>query len=321
MVINMPRVSYTSQILKATQGFLTASSELLLYWLFFSGELMSAGRSTGGVMRASEKASRMVDELDRDALQRTLYYLKQKGLVEYARDKTSQISITSDGREKLRQKFPTYFTQRSWDGKIYLVTYDIPEKRRRYRDLLREYLQRLGCALLQQSVWVAVYDPREILREWTTKHQFEEQVIVSDVGRDGSIAGKTIPELVSQLYDLDFVDEQYRLFIQRYQDKEELTQDEQWELNLDWVYCVELDPQLPFALLPAGFSGEETYELYNRLAEASLETLMVKDLPDIWEENERKHSREATRGRYEDVRDILALRYTHSDFLRDLEST
>lgn len=325
----MGRATYTQKILQASNGFLAASTELLLYWLFLTLKLTSAGRSSGGVMRAVQETNEMVDGLDKSSVKRSLYYLKEKGFIQSAVDKVYDVSLTQTGKEKLRQKFPTYFAKRSWDGKIYLVTYDIQEKRRQFRDLLREQLKRLGCARLQRSVWVSVYDPRAILREWADSHNFREQVVVSDVGRDGSIAGKSIPEIISALYDLNYVDSEYRQFIHKYEnlDVSDLDITDQWQLNMDWATCVELDPQLPFSLLPSDFSGQEAYELYRKLSRASLEDLLRSvdndgddNETNIWQENYRRYLREKARSRHE-VNPVLENRFTRTDFVREIEST
>ena len=48
-------------------------------------------------------------------------------------------------------------TPTSWDGKWRVVVFDIPDKKRRARDALREKLQKMHFYPLQKSVWVHPY--------------------------------------------------------------------------------------------------------------------------------------------------------------------
>jgi len=52
---------------------------------------------------------------------------------------------------------------KKWDGKYRIIIFDIKEKRRRTRDMLRVWLVHLGFVRLQQSVWVHPYECQEII--------------------------------------------------------------------------------------------------------------------------------------------------------------
>jgi len=281
-------------VLKISGGFLTATADVLLCWLFMTLD-PPRGRSPRAVYEAVQRADKRVGSINYEVIRRSFYYLKQKGLIVTAADKLSKLTLSEAGKKRIAQKFPVYLTARPWDKKIYLVTYDIPETHKKQRDLLRDYLRRLGCAMYQRSVWVSAYDPRGVLQEWAKLYGFEDAVVVSDVGQDGSIGGKTIIELIDTLYDLGSVDREYRLFIDKYGRLGDSVEVNQWQLNLDWAGVVEVDPQLPFSLLPSGFSGDRAYSLYRSLEGISMEDVMKGSSP--WEESERKHVREQARRR------------------------
>ncbi|MFH1750037.1 MAG: CRISPR-associated endonuclease Cas2 [bacterium] len=46
------------------------------------------------------------------------------------------------------------FELKDWDGKWRILAFDIPEKKRRIREKLREYLIILGFKLIQKSIWI-----------------------------------------------------------------------------------------------------------------------------------------------------------------------
>src|SRR3989337_1644773 len=95
--------------------------------------------------------------------------------------------ITKEGRKRLRRLIPRYDEKRVWDGRMHLVTYDIPERRYSDRQLLRMYLKKIGCGRLQDSVWITPYNPVDIIRAFVEKHDLAGTVIVSDMGDGGAI--------------------------------------------------------------------------------------------------------------------------------------
>ncbi|MEK7144377.1 MAG: CRISPR-associated endonuclease Cas2 [Patescibacteria group bacterium] len=60
-------------------------------------------------------------------------------------------------REKNEQK------PKRWDGRWRVVLFDIPERRRRVRNLLRAFMQEFGLVRLQDSVWIYPYDCEDII--------------------------------------------------------------------------------------------------------------------------------------------------------------
>ncbi len=76
------------------------------------------------------------------------------------------VSLTKKGEDQLvkykigdlRIKRP-----RRWDKKWRIVIFDIKEKRRETRDLLRSVLNRFGFIKLQNSVWIFPYDCEELI--------------------------------------------------------------------------------------------------------------------------------------------------------------
>ena len=62
------------------------------------------------------------------------------------------------------------------DGNWLMLIFDIPEKKRKLRDLLRENLQILGFKLLQKSIWVCPYDILEQVQGIIQKYNLEKYV-------------------------------------------------------------------------------------------------------------------------------------------------
>ncbi|OGG41208.1 hypothetical protein A2118_03070 [Candidatus Kaiserbacteria bacterium GWA2_50_9] len=50
-----------------------------------------------------------------------------------------------------------------WDDRWRVVLFDIPERRRRVRDLLRTFMREFGFVRLQDSAWIYPYDCEDII--------------------------------------------------------------------------------------------------------------------------------------------------------------
>ncbi|MEK7074085.1 MAG: PaaX family transcriptional regulator C-terminal domain-containing protein [Patescibacteria group bacterium] len=171
-------------------------------------------------------------------------------------------TITQQGRRRLQEIMPVYDPVRTWDGRLHAVTYDIPEKKHKARDLLRTYLRRLGCAKLQESVWLTPYNPIDVLRDFILEKDIEGTVIVSDLGKDASVGEETMEGLIVRLYNLEELHDRYKTWLDIFGDPRTLIQ---YEGLVRYLSILNDDPQLPFALLPKWWSGDRAYKTIKSL--------------------------------------------------------
>jgi phenylacetic acid degradation operon negative regulatory protein len=77
--------------------------------------------------------------------------------------------------------------KQKWDGFWRMVVFDIPEKKRRYRDYLRQMLKTLDFRELQKSTWVTPYlipdFLKELLWEERVKH-FTRFITIKEIDYD-----------------------------------------------------------------------------------------------------------------------------------------
>jgi len=87
-------------------------------------------------------------------------YLKKSGYIKIKNlEGKKGILLTPKGKNKaLKTRFKLLEKKKREDRKWIMVIFDIPERKRDLRDLLRENLQILGYKKFQQSVWVCPYD-------------------------------------------------------------------------------------------------------------------------------------------------------------------
>ena len=94
--------------------------------------------------------------------------LKYRGEIEFVeRDGKKYVQLTDKGEKILdlqRQKLNlTNKKPKKWDRRYRLVMFDIPEKRRRIRKLLRLEMQEIGFLRVQDSVWIYPFDCEEFV--------------------------------------------------------------------------------------------------------------------------------------------------------------
>lgn len=123
--------------------------------------------------------------LKKAELAQALKRLRERGLVELISDKELAIRLTDKGKDRaLWVRVRT--EDESWDGKWRLVCWDIPEKRRAARNLLRHKLKQLGFQCFQKSVWGCKKNCTKPLRDFIRQVGIEDWVMViesDDIGR------------------------------------------------------------------------------------------------------------------------------------------
>lgn len=99
---------------------------------------------------------------------RTLGRLKKCGLIKKGSD---TFRLTKKGEKEAffahldAQKLLYEPKKQKWDGRWRMIVFDIPEKKRKYRDYLRQMLKTLGFKELQKSTWVTPYPIPDFLKE------------------------------------------------------------------------------------------------------------------------------------------------------------
>jgi DNA-binding transcriptional regulator PaaX len=103
--------------------------------------------------------------LPKSQLALTIKRLRENGLIDFVDDEKLIIRLTDVGKEKaLWSKMK--LEDEKWDGKWRVVIWDIPEKRRSARDVLRFKLKQLGFIRWQRSVWISKKNCTKLLRDY-----------------------------------------------------------------------------------------------------------------------------------------------------------
>ena len=125
----------------------------------------------------------------RQRLRQTLHTLKRRGyLQEKLFGTTRGYVMTPKGETKLLQlKLRDASARGRLPGGQWLMAFfDVPESRKREREMLRTNLKMLGFESVQKSVWVTRADVRRELRQWVAGRQLAPCVrllLVRELGR------------------------------------------------------------------------------------------------------------------------------------------
>jgi CRISPR-associated endonuclease Cas2 len=108
--------------------------------------------------------------------------MMKKGLLKHI-NKNGKINIilTSKGKEIAKEYLleDIKLTKRSikWDNKWRIVMFDIPEKRKKIRNLIRFHLKKIGFIQIQGSVWIYPYPCEEVITIIKNNFKLEDEII------------------------------------------------------------------------------------------------------------------------------------------------
>ncbi|MBI4064924.1 CRISPR-associated endonuclease Cas2 [Candidatus Gottesmanbacteria bacterium] len=251
--------------LKLAEGLFSHTVDMSLWFIVYLSSMSFPQKTTGQLWRAQIAADQFINQINYDVIKQAIVNAKRKGYIKKSR-RHAWPEITQAGKHRLASLLPQYDEKRAWDDRMHLVTYDIPEKRRKDRALLREYLNRIGCGRLQDSVWLTPYNPIDTIRSFIEKRGLRGTVIVSDLGKDGSVGEEDLAGLLVRLYRLDAVNKHYEEWLNDVKSHGV----DHWHV-IRYLAILKEDPQLPFALLPAWWKGEVAH----RKVRGDLQRLLV----------------------------------------------
>jgi phenylacetic acid degradation operon negative regulatory protein len=243
------------------------SEELLFLAAGIGSAILSRGRAETPWWLTSEHA----------AYTNAISRLRKAGLVAFRRTggRAPVLELTEDGGSRV----PSYCRKRSpwrkkWKGYWYVLSYDVPEKERRYREALRRFLQRMHMGCLQRSVWITHRDIRPEYDDLdkaagvnTYAHLFEAR----------SVLGREPREIVFQAWDMDRLADAQGRYIDTFTAnlhalaKREVGRRDAMRLAREelsaYLAVMQADPLLPMDLWPGIYRGDEVVSLHWTLSD------------------------------------------------------
>jgi len=133
--------------------------------LLFGGMAFGYSITPNRQWKVLKEISQGWKEINKEKLRDEIRQLYQSKLIRRKENPDGSYTIVLSEKGKL--KALTYCFQdmkinkKEWDGKWRLVIFDIPEKKRRGRDALRDKIKEIGFYELQKSVFVFPYECKD----------------------------------------------------------------------------------------------------------------------------------------------------------------
>lgn len=263
----MKRKEIINVIGRFSEGLFETVTDVLLLATYLSLTHMTV-RNAYQAVRAGEEAYRMLDEINYQTLKKVTYNMITKGLLKrVSKEGREEIAITEFGRKRIEAVIPRYRVNRPWDGHLYLISYDIPTKANKSRNLLREHIRKTGGALLQESLWMNPYNPTRILSDFVTEHDIPGSILISKLGKDGSIGDEKLLDLITRVYHLDDLATRYDAFLHAYP-KHGADRPIPLGAAVTYLSILKDDSQLPFPLEPDDFPAARAFQRYIKITGA-----------------------------------------------------
>lgn len=192
----------------------------------------------------------------------TLRALIKKEYIESVGREKQSYRITSKGIKELSLSFPyVRFTADKWDGKWRIVSYEIPESKRKMRDTLRRKMVSWGLGPWHRSFWITphpiiaeligildVMVPGEYVQAFESEHVVGERTI-----------------LIDKVWKRSELEKEYRKLFKTWHTilSEEATQTKKLQMVLfAFVEVLKNDPGLPVELLGKDWVGYESMGIF-----------------------------------------------------------
>lgn len=149
------------------------------------GVALGCSLSPSQYFKTLRQVRREWKNIDQRNFNRSLRALSREKFVEEkeSADGSFKLVLTASGKKQAKKldfigKAINFKKPKHWDGKWRVVLFDIPEKDRLFRDILRDHLYKLKFRKLQHSVFVSPYPYENSILELTELYGAQRYVRV-----------------------------------------------------------------------------------------------------------------------------------------------
>ena len=121
-------------------------------------------------------------KIKKETIKINLYRLKKRGLI--TQDPKEKYYLLTDKGEEFVSYIKNRFSilKQPWDGKLRIVIFDVPEKKKYWRKWLREELNLMQYQILQKSVYIGKHPLPESFYKTIIKNYLTEYIFILTVG-------------------------------------------------------------------------------------------------------------------------------------------
>jgi len=200
---------------------------------------------------------------------------KQGWVQSERRGNKSFYSLTERGEVRMEEASRRIYKEAttSWDGRWWILLYNIPEEKRHLRDKLREELVWSGFGPLSNSCWITPNNLEKEINLLINKYEIDDYVNFFHA----EYKGRQEQELmVKKCWDLNEINDRYTEFIEEYSqnyvihknkiEKNEMSDSDCFVTRAMLVHeyrkFLFIDPSLPSDLLPKKWLGDSATALF-----------------------------------------------------------
>lgn len=130
--------------------------------------------------------------------------LKTGDIERVIKGNSQYLRLTGSGKDRLQRDFPLLGFSRKWNKKWVILIFDIEEKSRKLRNLLRNKLKNIGFGMLQKSTWITPLPIAREMMDFINSNNLEKHVFVLEVS--GILLGNP-KKLAKKVWGLDKIEE------------------------------------------------------------------------------------------------------------------
>jgi len=189
------------------------------------------------------------------------------------KNEDSSYQITQSGLAELSLFFPyVRFTNFSWDGLYRIITYEIPEKRRKLRDSLRREISGWGLGPWHRSFWLTPHPITKVLQSLVKNTDYEEYVQAFEgqpVVGDPKI-------LMEKVWRVSQIEKEYRNMFKQWHEflsDQSLSKEEKLKKIVNrYIDILKVDPGLPQEMVGKAWIGVEAWSIFQEMRRILLHT-------------------------------------------------
>lgn len=229
-------------------------SEQILFLLVWGGEFLG---ELGDLLEWPQEWGKILAKNDR-AVKRALARLVKSGAITKSGKRVkAKYKVTKLGRVKALESRP-FLAKREWRGKWLAVVFDIPERYRGIRSVLRRFLRSMGFVNFQRSLWLTPFGVRREVLAFLKASRLDEMAYLMEVAKVHGVEPK---EFAYRGWGLEALAKRYSDFAKECSDADKAT----FAMRQKFVKLVFADPMLPDKLMPKDFPRGRAILEYKKL--------------------------------------------------------
>lgn len=243
---------------------LLSLSDRILLGLSLLGDVFEDVATTGGLAGLAYKnvygfvPRRYQKSYFVEALSRKVRTGEMKKII---RNGEVYLSLTRRGQDTAQRLFPYRALQsQKWDGEWLVVIFDIPEKKKRNREALRNKLYELGFGKLQRSVFISPFNVYEDLVEFLENWELSKQALVIESKK---LWVENEKEMVERIWKVSRINKAYKELVKEAGEKENDIK----EWTDKYFETLLSDPFLPKQLISSDWAASEAGDIFKKLIE------------------------------------------------------